>query len=204
MDRIVQIIDVGMGNVASVKNAFAHFDVGHMLVGTDKLFRPDLPVILPGVGSFRAGMERLLNANLIDPLRDHYSSGRYLLGICLGMQMLFDYGEEDGGSEGLGIMGGRVEHFGAGMKLPHMGYNTIVDPDSFSLTKGLQQPDFYFVHSYRVTEAAADETAHTGHGTRFISAVRRTNYFGTQFHPEKSQSCGLYAINRFIEEAFSD
>jgi len=202
MDRTVQIIDVGMGNIASVRNVFAHFNVACVLVDTDKSFCNELPVILPGVGSFREGMERLRNANLIEPLREHYDSDGYMLGVCLGMQLLFDYGEEDGGSAGLGIIGGRVEHFGSGMKLPHMGYNTLVDPDSFSLTVGLQQPDFYFVHSYRVTEAAADETAHTEHGVKFTSAVRRNNCYGTQFHPEKSQSCGLYVINKFINEAF--
>ncbi len=204
MDRIVQIIDVGMGNVASVKNAFSHFDVGYRLVSTEKTFLHELPVILPGVGSFREGMERLRNANLIEPLRNHYSSDGYLLGICLGMQLLFDYGEEDGGTDGLGVIGGRVERFGAGLKLPHMGYNTILDPDSLTLTQGLHQPDFYFVHSYRVMEAEADQVAHTEHGVRFVSAVRRKNYFGTQFHPEKSQSCGLYSINKFIKEAFPD
>jgi imidazole glycerol phosphate synthase glutamine amidotransferase subunit len=149
-------------------------------------------------------MNRLKNANLIDSLCEHYKAGGFMLGICLGMQMLFDYGEEDGGSAGLGIIGGRVSRFSGEMKLPHMGYNTIVDPDSFLLTSGLQKPDFYFVHSYRVAEAVADETAHTEHGERFISAVRRQNCFGTQFHPEKSQSCGLYVINRFINQAFGN
>lgn len=198
MER-VQLIDIGMGNIQSVRNVFSHFNVSSNVIHDGRLLQENIPIILPGVGSFRIAMERLNEHGFIPPLKQSFQRGEKILGICLGMQLLFDYGCEDGGSDGLGFISGTIDNFSRASKIPHMGYNRLLNPQKFTLTAELTEPYFYFVHSYCVHECEADEIAYTDYDENFVSAVRNKNCYGTQFHPEKSQSAGLHLIKKFCE-----
>lgn len=190
-----------MGNLASVCRAIRH--LGHDAVVRDRVGDAER-LILPGVGAFGAAMERL--APIADEIRAHAASGRPLLGICLGQQLLFDESEELGRFEGLGLVPGKVRYFepAFGFKVPHMGWNDVAFVDSarepgnlgFGIVPGDQ---VYFVHSL-FTECAdsVDVAAWTDYGVRFAAAVQRGNVWGTQFHPEKSGPVGLKILRNFL------
>ncbi|MFA6309451.1 MAG: imidazole glycerol phosphate synthase subunit HisH [Clostridia bacterium] len=201
---MIAIIDYGVGNLASVEKAvkFIGFDAG-VTGDTDKILKADA-VLLPGVGAFNDAMNNLKKANIIDAIKSVINDGRPFLGICLGMQMLFEYSEEGGGNvEGLGIFEGSVKQIPStfNLKVPHMGWNSIKVKDDCDLFKGLpENPYVYFVHSYCAD--AKDRNiiaATTEYGIEFDSAVGRKNVFATQFHPEKSGEIGLEILKNWAQ-----
>ncbi|ADY55076.1 imidazole glycerol phosphate synthase subunit hisH [Syntrophobotulus glycolicus DSM 8271] len=195
---MIGIVDYGRGNLRSVEKALEKlgFEAG-ILRSPDELKKTD-GLILPGVGAFADAMEALNREGWVQPLRDYAGSGRPFLGICLGMQLLFEMGEEHGEHPGLGLLPGRVVKFPAGLKIPHMGWNTLRLVRESPLTAGI--PDnsyFYFVHSYY---AQADEDCIAGvseYGITFPAFTGRDNIWGAQFHPEKSSPWGLVMLKNF-------
>ena len=202
---MIHIIDYGMGNLRSVQKAFEKLGI-EARICTKATEIADAPkLVLPGVGAFRDAMQVLKEQDMVSPIRDHVESGRPFLGICLGLQLLFDVSYEDGEWEGLGIVPGKVVRFEdqPGLKIPHMGWNSLefAGPDTSPLFTDVPEQSYvYFVHSYYV---APDDDAviatRTEHGTKFTSSIRRDNLFATQFHPEKSQSVGLRLLQNFAE-----
>lgn len=198
---MITIIDYGMGNLRSVQKAFERLGVAAVIADRAEQLAGAEKLILPGVGAFRDAIHELRRQEMVGPIRDHIAAGRPLLGICLGLQLLFDVSHEDGEHEGLGILPGEVVRFReqADLKIPHMGWNTLDMAQRPPLFAGL--PDgasFYFVHSYHVVPR--DESviaARTDYGGPFVSAIARGTLFATQFHPEKSQRAGLKLLANF-------
>lgn len=201
---MIAIVDYNMGNLASVRNAFDL--LGEQVVvesDPDKIAGYD-KLILPGVGAFGDAMEHLKERGMDRAVSEFAQSGKYLLGICLGMQLLFESSEEFGINEGLGLVPGRVVAFDSSrfhqpLKVPHMGWNRMFTQEH-PLFKGLDEAHYlYFVHSYH---ALCAETAHSigesVYGYRFTSAVARDNVMGIQPHPEKSHQNGLTILKNFI------
>lgn len=198
---MIKIIDYGMGNLRSVQKAFEKVGAAAEvcpraadLVGAEKL-------VLPGVGAFRDAINELKRQEMIGPIREHIAAGRPFLGICLGLQLLFDKSYEDGEWPGLGVIPGKVVRFRdqPGLKVPHMGWNTMQRVGRPRLLEGISDDaSFYFVHSYHVVPADdAAIAARTDYGTPFVSMIARDNLFATQFHPEKSQRVGLRLLSNF-------
>ena len=162
-------------------------------------------VILPGVGEFGTAMAELERRGIKEAVIEAANGGRPLLGICLGMQLLFEAGEESPGAKGLGILPGRVPRFPAemGLKIPHMGWNSVMPLKENRLLDGLPKGSYmYFVHSFYVKAAErSDVSAISEYGLIFDAAVERGNIFGCQFHPEKSGAAGLVILKNFIEIA---
>lgn len=200
---MITIVDYGMGNLRSVQKAFER-------VGTAAVFATDPldiagaeQLVLPGVGAFRDAIAELRRKDLVRPVLDHIAAGKPFLGICLGLQLLFDVSDEGGEHEGLGILAGRVERFPeqAGFKVPHMGWNRLERTgDSQMLVDIPDEAHFYFVHSYHVVPTEQSVVAaRTSYIVPFVSAVARDNLFAVQFHPEKSQRHGLQLLKNFAE-----
>lgn len=199
-DARVSLLSYGVGNLGSVRNMFKRLGVATQDITAPEQVRDAPRVLLPGVGSFDHGMGELVRGGWTDAIRDHVKTGRPLLGICLGMQLLLDSSEE-GQLAGFGFVPGRVLRFPSGTRLrvPHMGWNHAAPTKSNPLFEELDEDArFYFVHSYY---AAADNDAHvlakTEYGTRFASAVVNGNVYGTQFHPEKSHRFGMRLLENF-------
>ncbi len=196
------IIDYNMGNLASVYNACSKFTKDLKIVkNADDLKNLD-KIILPGVGAYKDAMQHLEDSGLKDAILDFANSKKPLLGICLGMQLLFESSEEFGYTKGLGLIEGKVVKFdkskmGSDLKIPHMGWNKIVNKDN-PLFKNLQNPYLYFVHSYHVVTDDKYTIATTNYGYDFASAVNKDNIFGFQPHPEKSHNNGLKILENFI------
>ena len=200
---MIAIIDYQMGNLCSVQKGFER--VGHVATITSDpavLASAD-KVVLPGVGAFGDAMAELKRRDLVGPIRQAIDSGKPFLGICLGLQLLFDIGHEGGRHEGLGVLRGEVVRFNLPheLKVPHMGWNELVIRRRPPILTGLAEgTHVYFVHSYFVAPADASVVAtETDYGGRFCSSIWRDNIFATQFHPEKSQSDGLAILRNFAE-----
>ncbi len=201
---MIAIVDYGMGNLRSVEKAFAK--VGHTATITNDpadIRRAD-KVVLPGVGAFGDAIAELRRRELVEPIQAAAAEGKPFLGICLGLQLLFDVGYEDGEHIGLGIVPGKVVRFDipASYKVPHMGWNQLRFPQETErapIFAGLPEGvHVYFVHSYYVApEDSSVTAATTEYGIPFTAAIRRGNLFATQFHPEKSQADGLKILENF-------
>ena len=200
---MIAIVDYEMGNLRSAQKACEHEGVEARITDDPAAISGADGVILPGVGAFRDCYAAVESRGLVSVLRDYAASGRPLLGVCIGMQLLFTLSEENGEWPGLGILKGRVVHFPATeLKVPHMGWNALQFPNRSEpcpLFAGLPAaPHMYFVHSYY---AAPDDpgivAATADYGVEFTAAVWQDNVFGTQFHPEKSQEVGLQVIANF-------
>lgn len=201
---MLAVIDYGAGNLRSVVHALTSLGVSNLRVvrgpremkGADK-------IILPGVGAFGAGMDQLQAQDLIRPLQDTAAAGIPILGICLGMQFLFEFSDEMGSHPGLGLLNGHVTRFPnqPGLKVPHMGWNQLSPSRESPVLAGLKAGSYaYFVHSYYCVPAdPADLLLTTGYGFPFAAAVQRDNLYGVQFHPEKSQRTGLQILTNFVE-----
>lgn len=202
---MIAVIDYGAGNLKSVKNALDHLGAANMRASTSKEILLADAVILPGVGEFGTAMAELERRGIKEAVIEAANGGRPLLGICLGMQLLFEAGEESPGAKGLGILPGRVPRFPAemGLKIPHMGWNSVMPLKENRLLDGLPKGSYmYFVHSFYVKAAErADVSAISEYGLIFDAAVERGNIFGCQFHPEKSGAAGLVILKNFIEIA---
>ena len=199
---MITLIDYGMGNLRSVQKGLEK--VGARVNVTDRAedLRTASGIILPGVGAFRDCIHELTKFRLIDTLIEEISSGKPYLGICLGLQILFEESEEFGRCNGLGIFKGRVVRFReSNLKIPHMGWNTInIKKPSPLLNDIPDQSYFYFVHSYYVVpEDSEIILTSTEYGVEFTSSVSKNNIFGVQFHPEKSQTLGLRMLSNFVE-----
>ncbi|MCX6062030.1 MAG: imidazole glycerol phosphate synthase subunit HisH [Campylobacterales bacterium] len=201
---MIGIVDYNIGNLASVKNAFDLLGE-KVVVESDpaKLCMYD-KLILPGVGAFGDAMEHLQSRGMDEAVREYAVSGKYLLGICLGMQLLFDSSEEFGINEGLGLIKGRVvafdtSRFHTPLKVPHIGWNRMFTKEH-PLFEGLDKDHYlYFVHSYHaLCDNEADGIGESVYGYRFTSAVAHENVMGIQPHPEKSHKNGLKILQNFI------
>ena len=198
---MITIVDYGMGNLRSVQKAFERVGAAAEIADRPGQVAAAERLVLPGVGAFRDAIAELRRQDMVGPVLDHVAAGKPFLGICLGLQLLFDVSYEDGEHEGLGLLRGRVERFAdvPGLKVPHMGWNRLRRTGDFAAFDGI--PDdghFYFVHSYHVVpEDEAVVAARTDYGQPFVSVVAAGNLFATQFHPEKSQRHGLRLLQNF-------
>ena len=199
----IAILDYGMANLRSVQKAFEQ--VGHraqIISRPDEIERAD-KLVLPGVGAFKDAVRTLRDHSLVDPILRHIDKGRPFLGICLGLQMLFDVGYEDGEHRGLGVLGGKCVRFDVDqtmhLKVPHMGWNQLDVKRSSPLVKDLpERANVYFVHGYHVVpEDDSIIATTTEYGRPFVSSIWRDNVMATQFHPEKSQKVGLKMLANF-------
>ena len=202
--RSLYIVDYGAGNLRSVQKAFEHVGVD-AVVGSDPRAMADAPgLVLPGVGAFGAAMEQLHTKGLAEPLLERIEAGVPFLGVCLGLQVLFEASEEDPGVAGLGIVPGDVRALPATVKVPHIGWNQV-EPciDSDLLDDIPEGSAFYFVHSYAVVpRSPGDVLAMTDYdGVTFVSAIEIENVVGVQFHPEKSSTIGLRLYRNFARRA---
>jgi imidazole glycerol-phosphate synthase subunit HisH len=199
----IAIIDYQMGNLRSVQKGFEKVGQSATITSDPAELAAADKVVLPGVGAFGDAMAELKRRELVEPIREAIASGKPFLGICLGLQLLFDVGYEGGEFEGLGILRGKVVRFDLPppLKVPHMGWNRGKFKAAAPLLNGL--PDgtyFYFVHSYYVVPADPQLVAiETDYGHPFCAAIWRDNLFATQFHPEKSQADGLLLLKNFAE-----
>ena len=194
------IIDYGMGNLRSVQKALEVCGAKPVITDRPTDVERAEKIVLPGVGAFGQAMKELKKRKLITVLKDKINGGTPYLGLCLGLQLLFSFSEE-GNVKGLGILQGRVKRFRVGLKVPHMGWNTIsVRRRDCPLMEGVQSNDyFYFVHSfYAAPQEKEVVLSTTRYGIEFCSAIWRDNIFATQFHPEKSQQAGLRVVQNFI------
>lgn len=200
---MIAVIDYDAGNLRSVEKALAYLGEEAVITRDKKAILGADKVILPGVGAFGDAMERLKQYDLIDTIRQTAARGTPFLGICLGLQLLFESSEESPGVEGLGILPGRILKIpdSPGLKIPHMGWNSLDITPGAALFRGLDQGSYvYFVHSYYLKAGSEDiVAASTFYSTRIHCAVERGNVFGCQFHPEKSGQAGLKILKNFIE-----
>jgi len=202
---MIAIIDYGMGNLRSVQKGFEKVGRQATITNDPAVIRDAAKVVLPGVGAFGDCMQELRRRELVEPIRSAIGSGKPFLGICLGMQLLFDVGWEGGRHEGLGVLPGEVVRFEVPpeYKVPHMGWNQLAIRRRAPLLEGLEEgAHVYFVHSYYVVPRDRDViAAETSYPQPFTSMIWRDNLFATQFHPEKSQADGLRMLRNFAELA---
>lgn len=200
---MIGIVDYGMGNLGSVANALNHLGLDAEVLDDPEKITDHERLVLPGVGSFRLAMDRLDEAGWSETLRIRCAAGIPLLGICLGMQLLFEEGEEHGLRKGLGLLPGRVVPLAPGndLRVPQVGWNGLTYAQRHPLFRGVKEHvDFYFVHSFEcVPSEATDVIATCDYGNPVVASVARGNVVGMQFHPEKSQDCGLKLLSNFAE-----
>ena len=202
---MIAIVDVCSGNLRSVERALEHVG-GEVVVTRDaEVVRRADKLVVPGQGAFGVFMRGLAERQLAGALRDAIAAGTPYLGICLGLQVLFEHGDE-GDCAGLGVLPGRVTRLAPSdprLKIPHMGWNRVIRRRADPLLAGVaDDAAFYFVHSYRAVPARAEDVVlEAEHGETFCAAVRRGNLFACQFHPEKSQAVGLRLLRNFVELA---
>ncbi len=208
--QTIAVIDYGMGNLRSVAKALEH------VAGSNKVVVTSAPetiaaadrIVFPGQGAIGAAMQHLRQRNLLEPLREAIDNKPFL-GLCLGLQVLMQHSDEDGGCDGLNAVPGGVHHFDRLLgdsadrqqyKVPHMGWNSVEQAGPHPLWNNISQHSrFYFVHSYYIDpEDFSVVAGWTEYGRRFACAVARDNLFATQFHPEKSQRAGLQLLQNFV------
>lgn len=198
---MIAIIDYGMGNLHSVHKALQKAGAEARILATPDGIEEAAALILPGVGAFGQGMANLRERGFLKAIQRHVAAGKPLLGICLGLQLLFEESEEMGQHPGLGLLAGRVRRFQGPVKVPHIGWNQIHLLRPAPLLQGIADGSYaYFVHSYYAEPR--DEgviLATTDYGLDFASVVGQGNVYGVQFHPEKSQAVGLRMLRNFVE-----
>lgn len=201
-NRVV-VIDYGLGNVASVVKAFHAVGASAVLSSKKDDLEKASHIVLPGVGAFGNGMEKLMATGLIQKLTSLVNEkGIPFLGICLGMQLLADQGFEYGRHAGLGWIAGDVVKMDGEARLPHVGWNDIAIVNEGMLFRNVPDMNFYFVHSYHlVCQDARVISATCEYGQTFVAALQKDNIFGAQFHPEKSQTAGLQVLRNFLSYA---
>lgn len=200
----IAVVDYGMGNRRSVEKALEHVGARAPITRDHETIRAADGLVVPGVGSFPRAMRNLADLGLDAVIRERAAAGAPVLGICLGMQLLYESSVEHGGAPGLGLLPGVVDELAAGgRRLPHIGWNLVRLRRPARLTAGLGDAvAFYHVHTYVCRPAAADDVVGTGeYGEAFVSIVERGNLFGVQFHPEKSSADGLTLLRNFVRVA---
>jgi imidazole glycerol-phosphate synthase subunit HisH len=195
----VSIIDYGVGNLRSVEKAFAATGCEAVVSSDVEVLRSAERLVLPGVGAFASCMNALRERGFDSLVHERAAAGTPLLGICVGMQMLFEVSDEFGTTDGIGLLAGRVRRFGAELVVPQVGWNRIYQKQRHALFEGVDDRSFcYFVHSFycepRDTDLVVGETEY---GVSYASVVARDNICGVQFHPEKSQQVGLQMLRNF-------
>ncbi|MFO1021297.1 MAG: imidazole glycerol phosphate synthase subunit HisH [Planctomycetales bacterium] len=198
---MITIVDYGMGNLRSVQKAFETLGVDAKVTSSPQEVAQATKLVLPGVGAFRDAIAELKRQDLVSPILDHVAAEKPFLGICLGLQLLFDVSYEDGEWKGLGIVPGEVVRFREvpGFKVPHMGWNQLQVVGEPALLAGIpRDAHFYFVHSYYVVpKDPAVIAARTDYIDPVTAMIQRGNLMATQFHPEKSQQVGLKLLKNF-------
>lgn len=196
------VVDYGAGNLHSVANALRALGYQPVVSGEARVVAAAGVLILPGVGAAGAAMAELNQRRLAAPILEHIAAGKPFLGVCLGLQVLFEETEE-GGARCLGVLPGRVRKFPAGLKIPHMGWNQVRQVTAHPIFAGIpDQANFYFVHSYYVAPARAElAVGQTDYGVSFTSVVAQGRLVATQFHPEKSGAHGLKIYDNFLKLA---
>ena len=197
----VAIIDYGVGNLRSVEKAFAATGCDAVVTSDREVLRHADRLVLPGVGAFGACMNALIERGFDLLLRERVAAGTPLLGVCVGMQMLFEESEEFGTTPGLGFLRGRVRRFPGGLVVPQVGWNQIRQRTAHPLFKGIEDGAFfYFVHSFYCEPAESGVIlGETDYGLNYTSVVAQDNICGVQFHPEKSQTKGLRLLSNFAQ-----
>jgi imidazole glycerol-phosphate synthase subunit HisH len=194
---VITVVDYGMGNLRNVRRAFEELGERVVVTSDAREVEQAAILILPGVGAFGEAARRIDQLGLREPILRAVERRRPLLGICLGMQLLYEHSEESPGADGLGILKGTIRRFARGQKVPHIGWNDVAP-----VKQSLLFPDaggvFYFVHSYFAPEGA-ETLARAEYGEVFGAAVGSERVFGVQFHPEKSQAAGLAMLERFVQ-----
>jgi len=200
---MIAVVDYGAGNLHSVKNALDYLGADSIVTDNKDIILSADKVILPGVGAFGDAMDCMNRCGLVDCVKQAMNSGKPFLGICLGLQLLFESSDESVGAKGLGYFKGKSEKIPSnGLKIPHMGWNSLVYNKESKLFKGIgEEPFVYFVHSYYIVPG--DESivsAYTDYGMRLPVAVQKDNVYALQFHPEKSGKTGMKMLTNFIKE----
>ena len=202
-DVMIAIIDYQMGNLRSVQKAFESLGTEAVITSDATVLQQADKVVLPGVGAFEDAIKELRNRDLVSPIHDLVASGKPFLGICIGLQLLFDVSYEGGEYEGLGIIAGEVQRFEIApeFKVPHMGWNQVNIEQASPILQGIDNNTyFYFVHSYYVVPSDPSVISLTSdYDGTFCAGICRDNLFATQFHPEKSQRAGLKLLQNFAE-----
>lgn len=198
---MIAIIDYGAGNLFSVKNALDYLHIETMITANPADLNAADGLILPGVGAFRDAMTMLNNSGFTEAIKQQAAAGKPLLGICLGMQMLFEKGYEFGETDGLGLIPGCVQLIdGGGLKIPHMGWNDLTVLHDCALSEGVQDGDYvYFVHSYRAETNDDYISCYTTYNEKIPGLVFHNNIYGAQFHPEKSGQVGMTILKNFAK-----
>lgn len=204
---MIAIIDYGVGNLFSLKSSFAFIDKEAVVTGDPEVIEKCDRIILPGVGAFSDAAKRLKESGLGDVVKEQAAKGKPVLGICLGMQLLFEKSYEYGEHEGLGLIKGNVRPIadvvGKDLKIPHIGWNALIfpkDKEKSPLYKYTDEGDFvYFVHSYYAADCDESITAVSEYGAMITASVQNGNIYGAQFHPEKSGNVGLGILKAFCE-----
>jgi glutamine amidotransferase len=195
----IAILNYGMGNLRSVEKALEHVGVTATITADPEQVRAADGVILPGVGAFPRAMERVRELGLDELIEERRGAGIPILGICLGLQLLFDSTTELGGAAGLGLIEGEVDGLDAdGLKVPHIGWSPVRWERESRLVEGIDsETPFYFVHSFAPRAQPGELLGSAAYGSRFSCAAERDNVFGVQFHPEKSSAAGLRLLSNF-------
>lgn len=194
------IIDYGMGNLASVQRAFEKLNVEVKISNDARDLKNAKSLILPGVGAFRDAIKALNDLNLIAVIQDEVKKGKNILGICLGMQLLYQRGFEYGDYEGIGLIKGNIEFMDFKLKIPHMGWNNLKFEKNDHILKYISEDEYvYFVHSYYAVSDNSELIAYTEYERKIPAIVRNNNVYGIQFHPEKSGETGLNILRAYKE-----
>lgn len=200
---MIAIIDYGAGNIQSVAKALRHIGCDCKVTKNKEEILASDGAVLPGVGSFGDAVDTMNAYGIKETVKEYIAGGKPFLGICLGMQLLFPESEESPGAEGLGIFEGTITRIpdGEGLKIPHMGWNSLTVNPKSRLLKGIgEEPYVYFVHSYFLTAKDSElVAARTEYGVSIDAAVEKGNVFATQFHPEKSGETGLKILRNFAK-----
>ena len=194
------IVDYGLGNLGSVSRGFARAGIDTKISrDLDEIKNAD-SLILPGVGAFRDAINALNNLELVDPIKDFVKSGKYMVGICLGMQLLYEKSFEYGKYDGLGLIEGNVQFLDIDLKVPHMGWNNLKFEKYDEILKYIKEDSYvYFVHSYYANSSNKELVAYSEYEKKIPSIVRKDNVYGLQFHPEKSGEVGQNILKAYKE-----
>lgn len=201
---MIAIIDYGVGNLFSLKSSFGKIGAEAVVTSAEKVIAEADRIILPGVGAFEDAARKLRESGMADVVRREAASGKVVMGICLGMQLLLDKSYEYGEYEGLGLISGTVESIAdaapADYKIPHIGWNALHFKKETPLFKYIKDGDYvYFVHSFYATNCDEATLATTDYGAELTAAIARDNVYGCQFHPEKSGDVGLNILRAYLE-----